>query len=226
MRQGGDRMAPNLPDEIIRVVLADDHPALRVGLRVLLDRETDITVVGDANDGPETLGLVSALRPHVVVLDCQLPEVAGAAVAATLKRDPETVDVGIVALSAYDDDRYLAAMARAGAAGYLLKNEAPDKIVMAVRQAVCGEDFWTPAQRARAERWEAEVAAVRDSLTNREREVLALVAGGLSNKEIAQRLVVTVRTVDFHVSNILRKLDVISRIEAAVWAQEHINGAP
>jgi DNA-binding NarL/FixJ family response regulator len=116
-------------------------------------------------------------------------------------------------------------MRRAGAAGYLVKNEAPGQIVVAVRRAMQGDAFWTPAQLARAERWEAEVAAVRDSLTNREREVLILVAEGLSNKEIAQRLVVTVRTVDFHVSNILRKLDVISRVEAAVWAQAHLDGA-
>jgi DNA-binding NarL/FixJ family response regulator len=117
-------------------------------------------------------------------------------------------------------------MVQAGAIGYLLKNEAPGQIVAAVRAAVGGAesecDLWTQEQLRRAELWRTEVARVRDSLTEREREVLALIADGLSNKEIAQRLFVTVRTADFHVSNILRKLDAVSRVEAAVWAQEHL----
>jgi RNA polymerase sigma factor (sigma-70 family) len=130
----------------------------------------------------------------------------------------------VVALSAYDDDRFLAGMHGAGAVGYLLKNEAPERIVEAVRRAARGGTLWTPEQLARVRRWQEEVAQVRESLTEREQEVLALVAGGLSNKEIAQQLTVTVRTVDFHVSNILRKLDVASRVEAAVWVKEYLEG--
>jgi DNA-binding NarL/FixJ family response regulator len=207
------------PDEI-RVLLVDDHPALRMGLRVLLDREPDILVVGEVAQGAEVLALSEQLAPDVIVLDCQLPDVDGATVAAQLRQQGHRARV--VALSAYDDDRYLAAMVKAGAVGYLLKNEAPGQIVKAVRRAVRGEALWTREQLARSARWEEEVAAVRDSLTMREREVLALVAEGLSNKEIAQHLVVTARTVDFHVSNVLRKLDLISRVEAAVWAQAHL----
>ncbi|MGC9394818.1 MAG: response regulator [Anaerolineae bacterium] len=204
----------------IRVLLADDHPALRMGLRVLLDRADDIEVVGEADDGETALALIERLEPDVAVLDCQLPGVEGATVAQEVDR--RGLPVRVVALSAYDDDRYLAGMLAAGAVGYLLKNEAPGRIVAAVQAAMHGESLWSPEQTARVERWQAEVAQVRDSLTEREREVLRLVADGLSNKEIAQALTITVRTADFHVSNILRKLGVISRVEAAVWAKEHV----
>lgn len=207
--------------QMVRVILADDHPALRFGLRVLLDREPDVTVIAEADNGAGALEMSSSLVPDVLVLDCQLPGLDGMTVAAKL-RDQES-GIRVVALSAYDDDRYIAGMAKAGAVGYLLKNEAPSQIVAAVRAAVAGEHLWTRDQLNRAERWEHEVARVRDSLTEREREVLALIADGLSNKEIAQTLVVTVRTADFHVSNILRKLDAVSRVEAAVWAQAHLD---
>ena len=204
----------------IRVLLADDHPALRVGLRVLLDRAPDIAVVGEADDGDAALALIDALHPDVAVLDCQLPGRDGAGVAAEIRR--RAWPVRVVALSAYDDDRYLAGMRAAGAVGYLLKNEAPGQIVAAVRAAMNGAVLWSPEQMARVERWQAEVAQVSASLTEREHEVLRLVAEGLSNKEIAQALTITVRTTDFHVSNVLRKLGVISRVEAAVWAKEHL----
>jgi len=204
----------------IRVVLADDHPALRFGLRVLLDREPDIIVVGEAHDGPTAYAMARELQPEVLVLDCQLPGLDGVAVAASLAA--EEPDICILALSAYDDDKFIAGMAQAGARGYLLKNEAPGRIVDSVRSTLAGASLWTRDHLTRAERWEAEVVRVRDSLTAREREVLALVADGLSNKEIAQALVITVRTADFHVSNILRKLDAISRVEAAVWAKQYL----
>ncbi len=213
----------------IRVLLADDHPALRVGLRVLLDRVSDIEVVGEAEDGETVLKQLETLHPDVMVLDCQLPGISGVEVARTIKQWDASPHV--IALSAYDDDGYLAQMHEAGAMGYLLKNEAPGRIVEAVQAAMRSESLWTAEQLARIEHWQAEVVRLIDSLTPREREVLHWVTEGLSNKEIAQKLYITVRTVDFHVSNILRKLGVISRVEAAVWAKEHsgylhLGGAP
>ena len=205
----------------IRVLLADDHPALRVGLRVLLDREPDIDVVAEAADGAELLSRMREGEPHVVVLDCQLPGTSGVAIAAMLHESAPPVRV--LALSAYDDDRYLAGMAKAGARGYLLKSEAPGQIVAAVRAVNRGEELWTADQRARIERWRAEVERVRASLTASELEVLQYIADGLSNKEIASALSITVRTTDFHASNIFRKLGVISRVEAALWAAEHLS---
>jgi DNA-binding NarL/FixJ family response regulator len=188
---------------------------------VLLDREPDIEVVGEADDGLGALEMSLELKPEVLVLDCQLPGLDGIAVAAKVR--DASLPTKVLALSAYDDDRYIAGMTQTDAVGYLLKSEAPSQIVAAVRSAIQGQSLWTKDQSARAARWQTEIARVRDSLTEREREVLALVAEGLSNKEIAQQLFVTVRTADFHVSNILRKLDAVSRVEAAVWAQEHLN---
>lgn len=208
---------------MITVILADDHPALRVGLRVLLDREPDMVVAGEADDGATALRLLETLAPDVAVLDCQLPARDGVAVAAAARA--QGLAVRVIALSAYDDDRYLAGMADAGAVGYLLKSEAPGRIAAAVRAAARGERLWTSEQLARVRRWRAEVAALLESLTEREREVLRLVAAGLSNKEIAQALTISVRTTDFHVSNVLRKLNLISRVEAAVWAKEHLGPA-
>ncbi len=203
----------------VRVLLVDDHPALRMGLRLLLDREPDISVVGEADGGEAALRMGEALLPHVVVLDCQLPDLDGVQVARAWRAGG--VPLQVVALSAYDDDALLTGMHAAGARGYLLKNEAPGCIVAAVRAAVRGESFWTPEQEARIERWQIEVTRIRESLTEREEEVLRLIAEGLSNRAIALQLEITPRTADFHASNIFRKLGVASRVEAALWARAY-----
>ncbi|MGQ9718066.1 MAG: response regulator, partial [Anaerolineae bacterium] len=117
----------------IRVLLADDHPILRLGLRVLLDQAPDVEVVGEAENGEEALTLIEALVPDVAVLDCQLPGLEGTRVALEIQR--RGLPVRVLALSAYDDERYVRGMLEAGAAGYLLKDEAPEMIVVAVRAA-------------------------------------------------------------------------------------------
>lgn len=203
--------------QTIRVLLADDHPALRVGLSVLLDRAPGIDVVGEAEDGLEAWTMVEALAPDVVVLDCQLPELSGTAVAQRIHEGG--LSTRVLALSAYSDERYIHDMLEAGAVGYLLKEEAPETIVEAVRAAVRGEAYYSQGVADRAAAWARGERPA--GLTKRELEVLALIADGLSNKEIASALSVSVRTASFHVGNILQKLDVISRVEAAMWAKDH-----
>jgi DNA-binding NarL/FixJ family response regulator len=203
----------------IRVLLADDHPAMRIGLRVLLDQAPDIEVVAETGDGVETVAQIEALQPEVVVLDCQLPKLSGIEVAARVKE--QKIHVRLLALSAHDNPRYQWGMLEMGAAGYLLKDEAPTEIVAAVRAVAQGQQLWTAEQFARARHWQQEVQARWLDLTDQERRVLTLIAGGQSNKEISQELNVTARTVEFHVSNILSKLGVASRVEAAIWLRTY-----
>ncbi len=202
---------------MIRVLLADDHPALRVGLRALLEH-AGIAVAGEAGDGAEALAQIVTLRPDVAVLDCQLPEMAGAEVAAEVQR--QGLGTRVLALSAYRDEKYVRAMLAAGAVGYLLKDEAPGAIVAAVQAAARGGGWFSPAVAGQVAAW-ARGERGGPELTEREREVLRLVARGKSNKEVAHALGLAERTAEFHVSNILGKLQLTSRVEAALWAKEH-----
>ena len=202
--------------ETIRVLLADDHPALRLGLRVLLERAPDVELVGEVEDGAEALALIEASCPDVVVLDCEMPEMEGVEVAQEIQR--RNLSVRVLALSSYDDERYVRGMLDAGAVGYLLKDEAPGVIVAAARAAARGEGYFSPAVAAKVAAWSRGERP--GGLTEREVEVLALVAEGLPNKQIASQLQVAERTVNLHVSNILHKLDAASRVEAVVWAKE------
>ncbi|WP_376792365.1 response regulator [Thermoflexus sp.] len=204
--------------QTIRILLADDHPTLRLGLRVLLDREPDIEVVAEAGSGEEALEKILALQPDVAVLDCQLPGLSGPAVAREIQR--RGLSVRVLALSAYDYDRYLAEMWEAGACGYLLKEEPLERLASAIQRVARGEFLWTAAQIQRVQRYR-EIAARWSQLTEREREVLRWMAQGLSNKEIARQLGLTIRTVEFHAGNILQKLGAVSRLEAVLWAKEH-----
>jgi DNA-binding NarL/FixJ family response regulator len=206
-----------MPADVIRVLLADDHPALRVGLRVLLEQGR-VEVVGEAGDGHDALAQIAALEPDVAVLDCQLPGMAGVEVTAEVAR--RGLATRILALSAYSDERYVRGMIAAGAVGYLLKDEAPGAIVAAVQAAAMGRAWFSPSVAAHVAAWARGEPPGAAALTGREVEVLRLVAEGKTNKEIALELAVAERTVEFHVSNILAKLGVSSRVEAAVWAKE------
>jgi DNA-binding NarL/FixJ family response regulator len=200
----------------IRVLLVDDHPALRLGLRVLLERASDVELVGEAEDSVEALALVESSQPDVVVLDCELPGIGGIEVAQEIER--RSLPSRVVALSAYDSDRYVRGMLEAGAKGYLLKEEAPETVVTAVRAVARGEEWYSQQVMSKVMTWARGERP--GGLTEREVEVLRLVAEGLSNKEIARKLQVAERTVQFHVSNILQKLDAASRVEAAMWAKD------
>jgi len=196
----------------IRVLLADDHPVVRSGIRAELDGAEGIEVVGEASSGDEALRLVEELRPDVLVLDVVMPGMDGVEATCLLReRHP---DLRILALSAYEDNEYVFGLLSAGAVGYVLKEEALDTVVEAIRAASRGETWLSKRVEEKVVRratGEEEVP-----LTGRELEVLRLMAKGWSNQRIAKELSITERTVRFHVENILTKLGVRSRTEAVV----------
>lgn len=205
----------------IRVVLADDHPVVRRGIRSLLEQAPDVAVVGEASDGAEALRLVETLAPDVLLLDMEMPGLSGVDVARRLHA--AEAPVRVLALSAYDDEQYIFGLLDSGAAGYLTKDEAPTTIVEAVRGVAHGEEGWI-SRRAAAKivhRRRHALEAATASLSDREREVLRLVARGLSNSEIADTLFIAEGTVKNHVTHIYAKLDLRTRAEAVAWAWQH-----
>ncbi len=202
----------------IRVVMIDDHPIVRSGIRMLLERAGDIVVVGEADRGDEAVKMVQDLQPHVLLLDMEMPGKDGLTVAREVKE--AALDVRVLALSAHDDEEYIMNLLQIGAAGYLTKEEALDTIVDAVRGVARGEEGWL-SRRAAARITTATRKQPQNKLidlTEREEEVVALLADGHTNNEIADQLNVTERTVRFHLRNIYDKLDVNSRAAAISWA--------
>lgn len=201
----------------IRVVLTDDHPVVRSGIRNMLEEAADIVVEGEAGDGKEALRLVEELSPDVLLLDMEMPGLSGVEVARQLQEAGSSVKV--LALSAYDDEHYIRGLLSNGAAGYLTKEEAMDTIVEAVRGIASGEEGWL-SRRAAASvaAWTRSDEPTREDLTDREVEVLDLVAKGWTSARIANELNISERTVRFHLSNVYGKLGVNSRAEAIAWA--------
>jgi DNA-binding NarL/FixJ family response regulator len=195
----------------IRVLLADDHPVVRAGIRAEIEEAEGIELIGEASSGEEALRLVEELLPDVLVLDVVMPGLDGVEVTRILsERFP---DLGIVALSAYDENEFVFGVLSSGARGYVLKEEALDAIIDAIRISSRG-GIWL--SRRVQEKVMRRRAREEVPLTRKELEVLRLIASGLSNKEIARELDITERTVRFHVGNILSKLWVSSRTEAVV----------
>ncbi len=205
----------------IRVLMADDHPVFRAGMRSLLEIPDDIVVVGEANDGEEALKLAAELQPDILLLDIEMPGLNGVEVVHHLNREPAAPR--ILVLSAFDDEAYISNLLAKGVSGYLTKAEAGDVIVDAVRQVAQGEEGWL----SRSIR--AKVMALhrqRESsperlLSGRELDVLRLLAAGQSNKEIAAELNISSSTVKNHISNIYPKLGVHTRVEAVLEVQRH-----
>jgi DNA-binding NarL/FixJ family response regulator len=206
----------------IRVLLIDDHAVVRRGLRGFLGLLDDFEIVGEAEDGAEAIRLAGETRPDVILMDLVMPCCDGVAATAEIKRRQPEVE--IVALTSFIEEGTVIAALEAGATGYLLKDASADEVADAVRAAHVGEMRLDPAvSRLLAERLRRTTPATQpaEALTARELDVLGLVGRGLSNKEIAAELVITERTARTHVSNILGKLGLASRTQAALYAVEH-----
>jgi DNA-binding NarL/FixJ family response regulator len=207
--------------ERIRVLIVDDHEVVRRGLRGFLELQDDMEVVGEAADGAIAISLANSLEPDVVLMDLMMPKVDGMTAIATIRQAHPNTDI-VAVTSFIEEDRVTAAL-EAGASGYLLKDASADEVADAIRAAFAGEVHLDPqvarvlAQRMRARREEVPIEA----LTPREMEVIQLLARGAANKEIAADLSITERTARTHVSNILGKLGLASRTQAALWAVEH-----
>jgi DNA-binding NarL/FixJ family response regulator len=212
---------------VITVLLADDHALIRKGFRLILEGEPDITVAGEASDGAVAVTMAAALRPDVVLMDVRMPGRDG--IAATRDIAEAGLPSKVLILTTFDLDDYVYAGLRAGASGFLLKDTQPDDLVAAIRTIASGEAVLAPGatrrlirEFARQPQPQADGRAdqIRTALTSREQDVLALVASGLSNSEIAARLHLSAGTVKVHVGRILAKLGLRDRVQAVVLAYE------
>ena len=214
---------------MIRVLLVDDQALFCEGLRTLLDLQPDIEVVGEANNGREAIECVARAAPDVVLMDIQMPVLDGVAATRAIRANHPNTQV--IVLTTFDDDEYVFEALRAGAVGYLLKDVASDRLAEAVRSAARGESFLQPSVAAKVVAEYTRLAdaphareranqALVEPLSDRELEILRLVATGASNKEIAATLVIAEGTVKNHVTNILGKLGVRDRTQAALKVKE------
>lgn len=203
------------PATKIRVMLVDDHTVVRRGLRMVFDAEDDFEIVGEAENGQQALTRAAELQPDVVVMDLLMPVMNGVDATRAIRAAHPGIEV--VALTSVLEDRMVIDVVEAGAAGYMLKESRPDDLFEAVRAAARGEVRLDPRAQQRLVR-EVRAPQVREPLTEREIEVLKLIASGATNKSIAQRLDVAEATVKTHVSNLLSKLALKSRTQAALYA--------
>lgn len=219
----------------IRLLIADDHAMVRKGLQVFLATQPDLEVVGEASNGQEALDQAELLQPHVILMDLHMPLLSGIETASRLRiSHPETK---VIVLTSFADQEHVVPAIRAGVKGYLLKEIEPDELTRAIRRVHAGQVELHPAAaeqimqamadpdaavdsvpRSGEERGEVASTQGLEQLTKREREVLGLIAHGMSNKDIAQQLIITEKTVKTHVSHILDKLELADRTQAAIYA--------
>jgi DNA-binding NarL/FixJ family response regulator len=208
---------------MITVVLADDQAMVRAGLRLILESQPDIRVVGEAADGEEALRVARQQRPDLVLMDIRMPRLDG--IEATSRLTSEEPAPRVLVVTTFDVDQYVYEALRAGASGFILKDSSPEQLIAAARLVAAGDALLAPASTRRLIEARARVGREVDRtlvgrLTDREREVLVLMAGGLDNGEIAAQLVVSDATVRTHIGHILAKLEARSRVQAVVIAYE------
>jgi len=210
----------NTPQEHkISVLLVDDHPPIRSGIRAMLERTPDLCIVGEAENGDEARRLLEELRPQIILLDLVIPGFSPAAFEKWARQNyPET---STLVLTGHDRDHLLASMMEAGVAGYLDKSIQWEGLADAIRRAACGECLFTEGQEARVQRWHKEVEQRWNSLSDREKKILRLLVTGATHKYIAAEMHIGHTTLEKHLESLYRKLDVDSRTEAALWAKEH-----
>ena len=205
---------------MITILIADDHPIIRAGIRALLEQDPEMKVVGEAQDGDETRRLVEQWRPQVLLLDLRMPGMSAAELEKWVRTNhPSTITL---VLTAHDRDAYLAYMMDAGAAGFIEKNIQDFQLIHAIRRAVKGEILFSNEQFNRVRKWREQEGAQWKSLTKREREVLSLLAQGMDNVKISSALHISIKTTAYHITHILQKLQVTSRQEAIVWFNKNI----
>ena len=210
-----------MPEPRLRILLADDHAVVRHGLKLLIDDQSDLTVVAEASDGETAVRRAVELQPDVVVMDISMPGMNG--LVATRKLRELQPNAAIVTLTRHTDDAYLQELLRAGVSGYVLKQSAPAELLQAIRAAAAGRQYIDSALTARVTaaflgKQAGQKAQPSAGISDRETEVLRLIATGYSNKEIASRLSLSVKTVEAHKANAMRKLDLAGRIDIVKYA--------
>lgn len=206
----------------IKILIVDDHAIVREGVRMILAKESDLDVVGEAGDGQEALEVADRVRPHVVVMDISMPGIGG--IEATQALRAKYPQIQVLALTMHEDETYVFQLLRAGAAGYVLKRAAAQDLVQAVRAAAKGEAFLYPSVARKVvedylRRVESGEERERyDGLTTREKEILTLIAQGSSNQQIAEKLFISIKTVQTHRAHILEKLGLHDRTELVRYA--------
>lgn len=212
---------------MIKVLLADDQALVRAGFKALLDAQSDITVAGEAGDGEEAIALVKQVRPDVVLMDIRMPKMDGLEATRQIASDAALSEVKVIVLTTFELDEYVFTALRDGAAGFLVKDTEPADLIRAVRVVAAGESLLSPSvtrrlisEYASRSRPPSRPATQLETLTEREREIVGLVGLGLSNEEIAARLVVSPLTAKTHVSRAMIKLGARDRAQLVVLAYE------